>query len=56
MFVSPDARERLLRQRRDRFFAEVVDPLVTEAKMIGIPLSDVIRRLESLDSAAEAAP
>jgi DNA-binding transcriptional regulator YhcF (GntR family) len=56
MFVSPDARERLLRQRRDRFFAEVVDPLVTEAKMIGIPLSAVIRRLESLDSAAEAAP
>src|SRR5687767_12322597 len=56
MFVSPDARERLLRQRRDRFFADVVDPLVAEAKMIGIPLADIVRRLESLDGAPEARP
>jgi DNA-binding transcriptional regulator YhcF (GntR family) len=49
MFVSPDARERLLRQRRERFFADVVDPLVAEAKMIGIPLADIVRRLQSLD-------
>ena len=46
MFVSPDARERLVAQRRERFFDEVVDPMVVEAKVIGIPLADVLRRIE----------
>ncbi len=30
MFVSPQARERLVGQRRERFFAEVVDAMITE--------------------------
>ncbi len=46
MFVSPDARERLLKQRRDRFFDEVVAPMVAEARMLGIPIEDVVRRIE----------
>lgn len=46
MFVSPDARERLLAQRRERFFAEVVDPLIDEARVIGIPLEDVVARIQ----------
>src|SRR5690606_8577770 len=29
MFVSPDAQERLKAQRRESFFADVVDPMVT---------------------------
>ena len=45
MFVSPDAYERLRAQRRDRFFADVVDPMVTEARLIGISLDEVVARI-----------
>lgn len=48
MFVSPGAREDLRSHRRDRFFAEVVDPMVTEAKAIGIPLADIVHRLNHI--------
>jgi GntR family transcriptional regulator len=48
MFVSPDAPQRLRTHHRERFFSDVVDPMVLEAKAIGIPLSEVIRRIERL--------
>jgi DNA-binding transcriptional regulator YhcF (GntR family) len=47
MFVSPDAYDRLRRQRRERFFADVVDPMVAEAKLIGIDLADVVTRIKA---------
>ena len=50
MFVSPGSRETLRSQRRERFFSEVVEPIVAEAKTIGIPLEEVIRRIEELAS------
>lgn len=50
MFVSPDAREHLRRQHRDRFFADVVEPMISQAKAIGIPLDDVIARIRELDA------
>jgi DNA-binding transcriptional regulator YhcF (GntR family) len=46
MFVSPDARERLRSQRRERFVADLVDPMVTQARLLGIPLAEVVRRIE----------
>ena len=46
MFVSPDARQRLLAERRERFFAEVVDPMLAEAKVLGIGVEDIVRHLE----------
>jgi DNA-binding transcriptional regulator YhcF (GntR family) len=46
MFVAPDARAKLLSQRRERFFAEVVDPVLSEARILGIPVADVIRHIE----------
>jgi GntR family transcriptional regulator len=46
MFVSPGAREKLLAERRERFFEQVVDAMVREAQVIGIPLDDVVRRIE----------
>lgn len=52
MFVSPDARERLLRTHRERFMAEVVDPMVVEAAVIGISITEVIDRIHELDRAA----
>ena len=48
MFVSPGARKTLRSQHRDRFFAEVVEPMVTEARTIGIPIDDIIRQIEQL--------
>ncbi|HEX8005200.1 MAG TPA: GntR family transcriptional regulator [Trebonia sp.] len=48
MFVSPDARESLRASRRESFFAEVVDPMVAEAKAIGIPLGEVVGRINEL--------
>ncbi|PRX98718.1 GntR family transcriptional regulator [Allonocardiopsis opalescens] len=48
MFVSPDAPDRLRARRRERFFAEVLEPMVAEAAAIGIPLDDVIRRIERI--------
>lgn len=47
MFVSPDARDKLRAQRRERFFADVVDPMVAEAELIGIPLDDIVNRIKA---------
>lgn len=49
MFVSPEARERLRTEHRDRFFEEVLAPMVAEARAIGIPLREVVRRIEALE-------
>src|SRR5690606_3692691 len=50
MFVSPDARQRLREQHRERFFADVVDPMITEARTIGIPLDDVVAHIHQTES------
>jgi GntR family transcriptional regulator len=47
MFVAPGARERLVADRRERFFADVVDPVAAEARVLGIPLDDVVARLRA---------
>jgi GntR family transcriptional regulator len=46
MFVSPDARARLRDQRRERFFADVVDPMLTEARMVGVDLDEIVAYLK----------
>jgi GntR family transcriptional regulator len=53
MFVAPDARAKLLSQRRERFFAEVVDPVLAEARILGIPVADVVRHIERRDGRIE---
>jgi GntR family transcriptional regulator len=45
MFVSPDAREKLRAARRERFFTEVVDPMLAEARRIGIEMAEIERHL-----------
>lgn len=49
MFVSPDARASLRADRRDRFFADVIDPMLVEARTIGISVEDIIRHLHQSD-------
>lgn len=46
MFVSTGARERLRARHRDSFFADIVDPMIAEARAIGIPLDEIIRHLK----------
>lgn len=46
MFVSPDAREKLRAERRERFFEQVVDAMIAEARVIGISLEEIVRRIE----------
>jgi len=45
MFVSPDARAKLRTQRRERFFAEVVEPMLAEARMIGVPVDEIVKHI-----------
>jgi len=52
MFVSPTAAETLRAQRRETFYADVVDPMVAEARAIGIPLPDIIARISQLTIAS----
>ena len=49
MFVSPTARDALRAQRRERFFSDVVDPMVAEAKAVGIPIDEVVARIQQLE-------
>ena len=48
MFVSPQARQTLRARRRKSFFTDVVDPMVAEAKAIGIDLSELVERINEL--------
>jgi GntR family transcriptional regulator len=48
MFVSPTARDALRAERRETFFSDVVDPMVAEAKAVGIPIAEVVARIEQL--------
>jgi GntR family transcriptional regulator len=48
MFVSPTARDALRAPRRETFFADVVDPMVAEAEAVGIPIAEVVARIEQL--------
>jgi GntR family transcriptional regulator len=45
MFVSPSARATLLAERRERFFADVVDPMLAEARRIGIDVAEIVKHL-----------
>ncbi|MFC4059404.1 GntR family transcriptional regulator [Planomonospora corallina] len=49
MFVSPDARDMPRAERRKSFFTDRVDPMVAEARAVGIPLEDVIERIRELE-------
>jgi len=46
MFVTTDARTQLQKQHRRRFFSDVVDPMIDRAETIGIPLDDIVTRIE----------
>jgi DNA-binding transcriptional regulator YhcF (GntR family) len=48
MFVSPDAPDLLRSQHRERFFADVVEPMVAEARAVGLPLREIVTYLERL--------
>ncbi|GAB3458482.1 GntR family transcriptional regulator [Actinophytocola sediminis] len=53
MFVSQDAPETLRERRRKTFFTDVVDPMVSQARTIGIPIADLIDRITELSTGEE---
>ena len=50
MFVSEGARERLVAERRERFFSDVLEPAAAEARVLGIPVELLVERLRALDT------
>ena len=48
MFVSADAQQQLRSRRRERFFADVLEPMVAEARALGIPAADLVARIHQL--------
>ncbi|QHT57136.1 GntR family transcriptional regulator [Cellulomonas sp. H30R-01] len=55
MFVAPGAREKLRAERRDTFFADVVDPMLEQARLLGIDVDEVVARLRANAANAAAA-
>jgi DNA-binding transcriptional regulator YhcF (GntR family) len=56
MFVAEGARRRLLGQRRERFAARFVEPLVTEAARLGLADDDLVALVrESVQALTETA-
>jgi DNA-binding transcriptional regulator YhcF (GntR family) len=53
MFVSADAQDQLRSRRRERFFADVLEPMVAEARTLGIPAADLIARIDQLTDEGE---
>lgn len=49
MFVSHDAPEKLRSQRRERFFTDLVDPMLAQAGLLGIPVAEVIGYLRQTE-------
>ncbi|MDF5757979.1 GntR family transcriptional regulator [Spongiactinospora sp. TRM90649] len=54
MFVSPTARDSLREQRRRRFFTDVVDPMMREARAIGVPVEEIVERMRALPAEGQA--
>ena len=46
MFVSPGAQDALLGERRKRFFEDVVDPVVDQAAVLGIPTEEIVKHMK----------
>ena len=49
MFVTRPPATPLRARRRERFFSDVVDPMVAEAKAVGIPIDEVVARIQQLE-------
>lgn len=45
MFVAPGARDRLLEAHRESFFADVLDPALEQADVLGIPRAALVEHL-----------
>ncbi len=48
MFVSPQAGQTLRARRRKTFFTDVVEPMVAQARAIGIEMSELVERITEL--------
>ena len=56
MFVAPGARERLVADARESFFADTVDHVADAARVLGIDVEDVVARLRARTTSRPATP
>jgi GntR family transcriptional regulator len=56
MFVAPGSRARLVEQRRERFEAEYVRPLVAEADKLGVPAEELVAMIARNSSTKKGTP
>jgi DNA-binding transcriptional regulator YhcF (GntR family) len=56
MFVAPGARERLVADARESFFADTVDPVADAARVLGVDVEDVVDRLRARAASRPATP
>lgn len=56
MFVAEGARGRLLEQRRETFFAERLEPVLREARVLGITTADLVQQIERDATGAATTP
>src|SRR5699024_9398303 len=54
MFVSPGARAMLRASYRERCFEDVVEPMMAQAKAIGIPVEEIVAKIEQIDRGEDA--
>ncbi|WP_328473935.1 GntR family transcriptional regulator [Actinoplanes sp. NBC_00393] len=54
MFVAEGAQQQLRAQRRERFFADVLEPMIAEARALDIALADIVTRIQQLDEPGDA--
>jgi DNA-binding transcriptional regulator YhcF (GntR family) len=56
MFIAPGAPERLRAAAAESFFADVVDPVVDQAVVLGIDLDAVVARLRARSATLDRRP
>ncbi|MFJ2298491.1 GntR family transcriptional regulator [Oerskovia paurometabola] len=56
MFVATGAREKLLAEHRDRYFAEVLRPALVQADLLGITPAEIVDHVLGRGAACSAGP
>ena len=53
MFVAPGARARMLARHREDFFAEVLDPVLAQAAVLGISADQLVEHITGIHQKGE---
>jgi DNA-binding transcriptional regulator YhcF (GntR family) len=51
MCVAKGAREKIISRRKEIFLGETIDKLIAEARALGIPMGELIKKIENKEGA-----